>query len=128
MPDEYNLPRYDEKGFVKMPIKRCKTYIYTNYLPPGNHSVVIVCPKTKRVFVKEILVDLNQSDFFPEIPGVPRVQGEKPVVIKKITRSNVWRRWREDTEEKENEAFYSDIMADFDPSLFLKDEEDIEAC
>ena len=55
--------------------------------------------------------------------------GEPPPVKK--TRANVWRRWRNDSEEDVTLAFTSDISgpeSTFQPDLFIKDEQDIEYC
>jgi hypothetical protein len=44
-------------------------YLYSAYLPPGHHSLLIYCPKTERAFIKQFYVGLNDNDFYPELPG-----------------------------------------------------------
>ena len=104
----------------------CETFVYAAYLAPGLHQFVVYCPVTKRAFCKDVIVDLSSADFYPEQPREVGVEiGEKPKP--KLTRSNVWRKWREDTEEHLHTAFYNDISVkeSFEPELFLK-EDDIE--
>ena len=56
---------------------------------------MIYCPRTKRLFVKDVVVDLNTSDCFPEFPKAPRKPRDER--RSKKTRSNMWRKWREDS-------------------------------
>jgi hypothetical protein len=46
--------------------KQCSTFVYAAYLPPGLHQFLIYCPKTKRAFCKDIVVDLSECEPFPE--------------------------------------------------------------
>ena len=110
-------------------LKKCNTFIYAAFLPPGLHQFLIYCPKTHRLFCKDIIINLNSFDDYPEFPEV-----HKPVVtvvkVKK-TRANVWRKWRYDSEENNTNAFLLDIngpLSTWEPELFLKDEEDVQNC
>lgn len=60
--------------------KECTTFIYAAYLPPGMHQFIIYCPKTKRAFCKDVVVDLNECEPFPEFPAAwkPKVKVKKP--------------------------------------------------
>ena len=65
------------------------------------------------------MVNLSKCDCFP----VPPFQtDEKPPRII----SNVWRKWRHDTPENISKAFAKDRAVDFNPALFMKDEQDVE--
>ena len=77
--------------------------------------------------MKDIIIDLNGQDFYPEFPG----KLEPPVmeiVPPKRTRANVWRKWRDPKEKDLDEAFKLDISQAFDPGLFLKDPDDVSNC
>ena len=103
----------------------CKTFVYGAYLPPGLHQFIIYCPKTKRAFIKDVVIDVNACDAWPEFPDPLRPTLDKP---KKVTRSNVWRKWREDTEQDIQMAFLADCSDSFEPELFIKNAEDVEEC
>lgn len=105
----------------------CKTFVYAAYLPPGMHQFIIYCPKTERAFCKDIIIDLNACDQWPEFPDPLRPPKDVPKP-KKVTRSNVWRKWREDSEEDVQMAFLSDCSASFSPELFIKNGDDVEKC
>ena len=112
--------------------KQCNTFIYAAYLPPGLHQFIIYCPVTKRVFCKDIIINLNSFDDYCDHPQKhqPVIPAGEPPPVKK-TRANVWRRWRNDSEEDVTLAFTSDISgpeSTFQPDLFIKDEQDIEYC
>lgn len=78
--------------------------------------------------MKDILVDLNTTPFYPEFPKMPRKIKEGPPKKKK-TKSNVWRKWREDSEQDVVLAVRADMVEQsFQPQLFLKNEDDIEKC
>lgn len=81
----------------------CSTYAYAAHLPPGLHSFLIYCPKTKRLFCKEVFVDLASSHYFPEYPR-QRMPKKQPK-----SNSNVWRTWREDSEMDIKMALQSDM-------------------
>ena len=66
------------------------------------------------------MINLSHNDFYPYIR--PFQQDKK----KTKTISNVWRKFRHDSEEDIELAFNTDIAVDFDLSLFMKDEEDAE--
>lgn len=70
----------------------CSTFVYAAHLPPGHHQFLIYCPKSKRLFVKDVFVDLSSPYFFPEYPKTFK----RP--CKKNNSQNVWRKWREDSE------------------------------
>lgn len=107
--------------------QNCKTYVYAAYLPPGMHQFIIYCPKTSRAFCKDIVIDLNASDYWPEYPEPFRLPKDSQKA-KKVTRSNVWRKWRDDSEEDIQMAFLADCTGSFSPDLFIKNAEDIEEC
>lgn len=86
---------WTSKGFKK-PDPECTTFVYAAYVPPGLHQFIIYDPITKKAYAKDMIIDLNSQDFHPEYPSPLKILGEKK---KKKTRSNVWRKWREDTEE-----------------------------
>ena len=50
--------------------KKCDNYIYAAYLPAGLHQFLIYCPKTKRVFCADLIVELSNLDPYPEYPDV----------------------------------------------------------
>ena len=84
---------------------------------------MIYCPKTERLFVKDVVIDLSQGNYFSEYPRKARVM--KP----RKKRPNVWRQFREDSELDVEMALVSDMdKRNFDPSLFLKNKDDIEVC
>lgn len=62
--------------------KNCTIFVYAAYLPPGNHQFLIYCPKTRRAFCKDIVVDLCEVEPFPEYPKRYR----PPAKVKKPTR------------------------------------------
>ena len=75
--DEFQ-PEWDNQGKVTN-IKECTTFVYAAYLPPGLHQFLIYDPVTKKAYVKDIILDLNASEFYPEFPGqIPRVGPKKP--------------------------------------------------
>ena len=88
--------------------------MYAAYLPPGLHSFIIYCPVTKRAYAKDIMINLSESDHYPECPEIhkPDAAGYDPdagpVRVKK-TRANVWRKWRDDSAEDIELAFECDI-------------------
>lgn len=84
---------------------------------------MIYCPKTDRLFVKDVMIDLSEGKYFSEFPRKARITKKKKV------RKNVWRQWREDSELDIEMALVSDMnKVSFDPTLFLKDKDDIEVC
>lgn len=99
----------------------CSQYVYAAHLPPGRHMFLIYCPVTKRLFCKDIFVDLSSPHFFPEYPKSFK-RTSKPK-----TCSNVWRKWRDDSAIDITLALQDDCAHEsFDPSLFLKNELDRE--
>ena len=84
MEDKFNNNQVQEIMKVNMPDKikeagdqRCSLYVYAAYLPPGLHGFLIYCPVTKRVFCKDIVVNLNTKDMFPEFPVTLQLSGIK---------------------------------------------------
>lgn len=112
--------------------KPCLTFVYAAYLQPGLHQFLIYCPKTKRAFCKDIVIDLNSCDSFPEYPEPCRIlRGEKRDTSQRPTRCNVWRKWRVDSRDDIRMAFLADTMGSFDPTRFIKardGENDIAKC
>jgi hypothetical protein len=70
-------------------------FIYSGFLPPGLHQFLIYCPESNRAFCKQVVIDVNGKDFFPDYPTTLRKIKLKP----KLKRKNVWASWREDTKE-----------------------------
>jgi hypothetical protein len=108
MPEGYNKHKLpDEKGKLP-PDPECTTFVYAGYLKPGLHQFIIYCPVTKRAFVKDVIIDLNCQDFYPEFP----LRIEPPVqeiIPPKRTRANVWRKWKDPKESDLEQAFQFDI-------------------
>ena len=128
MPEGYDRDRINERG-ARLPDAACTTFVYAAYLPPGLHQFIIYCPVTRRAFCKDVVIDLSASDFYPEFPRqLKEPVGEEPPP--KLTRINVWRQWRVDSEEDDDKAFQNDVAPaeSFEPELFLKDPADVEEC
>ena len=105
--------------------KRKITYIYAAYLPPGLHSFLIYDPRYKRIYCKDVLIDLSNSYYYPEYP---KPFGTKEEVRKK-TKQNVWRKWREDSQMDIELALVEDLhIKHFEPKLFMKNEVDAQRC
>lgn len=92
-------------------------FIYTAFLKPGHHQFLIYCPATRRAFVKNIIVEVNMMEFYPEYPR--RLETLK---IKK-PKQNVWRDWREDSEDLKNIICMNDFTSGTFNIGFIKDEE-----
>ena len=86
--------------------------------PAGGMNHILI---PDRLFCKNIIINLSQSDFAPEIPALLKQKPVKKKVVK-----NVWRLWLKDTPQDEEQAFKKDIEVDFNPELFIKDPSDIE--
>ena len=66
---------------------------------------------------------MNHKDFYPEYPIL-----QDPVKHTK-TVQNVWRPWRIDSEDDNSYSFNLDVKdKKFDPSMFIKSEDDIKKC
>ena len=126
-----NMPEYlqknhriscgNEQGKYEEPKE---TYIYATYLPAGLHSFLIYDPKNKLLYCKDVLVDLSSTYYYPEYP-LPFTSA----IVKKKTRQNVWRKWREDSEIDIELALVEDLnQKHFEPGLFMKNEIDVERC
>ena len=85
---------------------------------------LIYDPMTKKAFCKDIVVDLNCFDQFPQYP---RNFNYKERAKQKI-RFDVWKKWREDSEKDVKNAFLEDIKTSFAPEVYIKDKDDIEEC
>jgi hypothetical protein len=90
------------------------------------HSFLIYDNVTEKAYCKDIIVDLNTSDPYPEYPQKNIEQQDE--VQQKKTRANVWRKWKDPTETEMEKACLEDTSTDFDPSLFLKNPDDVERC
>jgi hypothetical protein len=66
-----------------------QVFAYAAFLPPGLHQFLIYCPETHRAFCKQVVIDVNGRDFFPEYPCTLNRVKRKP----KIKRKNVWAAW-----------------------------------
>ena len=42
--------------------------MFADYIPPGIHHFLIYDPLLHRAFFKEVIIGLNQSDHYPELP------------------------------------------------------------
>ena len=74
------------------------------------------------------MVDLAHGNFYPEFPEIPRPSAAEPQKKKK-TMANMWRKWREDSQNDIEMAILADMCEEsFQPNLFMKDEDDIELC
>lgn len=68
---------------------------------------------------------MSHSYYYPEFPKPCKI----PIFLKKKTRANVWRRWREDSSFDIEIALVEDMNTKhFEPSLFIKNEIDIDRC
>ena len=74
-------------------------FVYTCYLPPGYHKVLIYDPQIERAFVKDFVVNLNSRDVFPEYPIKVNLTKESEKA------PNIWRTWHEDTKEGKLKSF-----------------------
>ena len=77
------------------------------------HLFIIYCLVTKREFAKDIMINLSESDYYPECPEILKSDPAEydqsgPVRVKK-TKANVWRKWRDDSAEDIELAFKCDI-------------------
>ena len=112
---DYKDPGLDAFG-RPMPEPPCSSFAYAAYLPPGLHQFLIYIPGRSikilnelkhapapaagkdiitvpaRLYCKSIIVNLSQCDAVPEIP-FPSEEKPPPKTI-----SNVWRKWRHDSE------------------------------
>ena len=128
MPPGYDLPFVDPEG-EQMEEPDCNTYVYANFLPPGKHQIIIYCPVQKKVFCRDVVVDLSTADTFPEFPGnIAWPTGEEASAAARIIRADVWKKFRVDTKDDHKFAFKWDIKEQFEPDLFMKDKKDIRAC
>ena len=95
-------------------------YVYAAFLPPGLHKCLIYEPESGRAFTKSFLVDLNDFDFYPELPEQAGTgKRKKPV-------PDVWRKWISDTRESSDIAFQTDVGSkNFRPGMFITDREEI---
>ena len=125
-------------------VSPCSSFVYATYLPPGLHQFLIYIPGRSikiaqelrhapapaagadaitipsRLYCKNIIVNLSQCDPAPVIP-FPSEEKPPPKTV-----SNVWRRWRHDSEEDVAKALINDISHGFGAQLFMKEEQDIE--
>lgn len=46
--------------------KECCDYVYAGYLPSGRHQFLIYSPRAHKVFFKELVVDLNYAEIYPQ--------------------------------------------------------------
>ena len=120
MPPDLNVVKYNRRG---EPVEEnCEVFVYATYLPAGRHQFLIYCPVRKKVFVKDVVIDLNSLDVYPEFPAkIAEIANGQAVI-----RQDVWRKWRVDSEEDIILAFTEDIKEQFNPELFLRDKEDSE--
>ena len=121
------FPKYHSSRAKKPKEPECRTYVYAAYLPPGLHQFIIFDPVSERTFCKDIIIDLNSQDPFPEYPVKNTEEATDDAPVKR-TRANVWRKWRDPKESELAAAVVEDMAVDFDPSLFIKNLDDVEKC
>ena len=46
-----------------------RMFVYSAYLPPGLHNMLIYCPDSETAWAKQFYVGTNKKDFYPELPG-----------------------------------------------------------
>ena len=115
------------KSFDKKSNK-CKSWVYAAYLPAGSHQFLIWDPILKKLFIKDVIIDLAQTESYPEFPKMPR-KPQSIVPNKKKTFVNMWRKFREDGPLDVEMALINDMCEEsWQPSLFIKDEDDVELC
>ena len=44
-------------------------FVFACILPPGHHEVVIYDPVSERGYCKELNIDLNQTEYYPDQPA-----------------------------------------------------------
>ena len=59
---EVNWPKDMAKAIKD---ERTIPFVYTAFLPPGLHQILIYCPLTDRLFCKEIVVGVNKCEILP---------------------------------------------------------------
>ena len=59
-----NIP----KDLEKEPPGLGKSYIFAGFYPPGNHNFLIYDPLSDKVFIKDVVVQLNTFETYPEYP------------------------------------------------------------
>ena len=96
-------------------------------MPPGLHQFIIFDQVSERAFCKDIIIDLNTQDPYPEFPIKFTEEAAEDAPVKR-TRANVWRKWRDPKQSELAAAVLEDMAVDFDPSLFIKNLDDVEKC
>ena len=61
-------------GRKPSPYPECVTFVYSAYLAPGLHQFLIYCPVSKRLFCKDLIVDLSFADPYPEFPSGDKIK------------------------------------------------------
>ena len=108
-----NIP----KDLEKEPPSCGKSYIFAGFYPPGNHNFLIYDPLLDKVFIKDIVVQLNTFETYPEYPRM--IAKAKNVQPKK----NVWRKWIEDTPETEVKVYHFDLTSNlYDPAPIIRND------
>mmetsp|Transcript_28843 Transcript_28843/g.43553 ORF Transcript_28843/g.43553 Transcript_28843/m.43553 type:complete len:187 (+) Transcript_28843:941-1501(+) len=112
-----NEPNFQDSG-----INAKEIFVYATFLPPGYHQILIYDPMLERAFCHDLVLNLNQKDFYPEYPLLHGVKNNKNI-------QNVWRHWLEDSEEEIDKSFISDTETEeFAEARFIKNEEDWFKC
>lgn len=65
--------------------------------------------------MKDVIVQMSTQDPYPEFPSPIGLE----VKEQKVTRANVWRKFKHPTEKELDDASFLDMQVDFDPSLFI---------
>ena len=74
-------------------------FIFSEFLKPGYHQILIYDPKYNRAYCKDFVVNMNlREDIYPEYPMQPNTKGTKKI-------ANVWRKWFDDSQEDIFKAF-----------------------
>ena len=72
--------------------KECHDYVYAGHLPSGLQQFLIYSPRAQKVFFKELMVDLNYAEVYPQKSFTKKKKVQKTTV-------DVWAAWIEDTEK-----------------------------
>ena len=93
------------------------SFIFAGFYPAGQHSFLIYDPLTQRAFVKDVVVNLNSFDHYPEFPRMTeKAKREQP-------NQNVWRKWIDDSAEAEVIVYMNDLTSGLhDPKVVIKNE------
>ena len=100
----------------------CAEYVYAGFVPSGLHHFIIYSPRTQKAYFKELVIDLNHADLYPQETPQRKKRPQKTV-------ADVWQTWVHDTEKSRQQAFAKDTEGKyFDLDVFMKDSKDVQVC